>query len=121
MTFANQLLYGDSVTDDFPDAGADQRMNYYSHRATWARLSNDFNAARQWISELLALNPGSGVGYTHMGRVAQAEGKCPEAIENWQRAIDIYAADGDPEEYNTGKIGRPHAIENLRSLIRRCR
>jgi hypothetical protein len=54
-------------------------MNHAAHMAMWATRAKDFDAARRWLRDLLAVNPGSSVAYTQMGNVAEAQGLCKEA------------------------------------------
>jgi hypothetical protein len=91
-------------------------MNQAAHMATWARLDRDFGTARRWLNELLSLNPRSSVAYAHLGQVARAEGRCKEAIEHWGKAVEILAANGDPE----GRHGSGGSISSLRSHIQRA-
>lgn len=95
-------------------------MNHAAHMAMWATLARDFNAARRWLRELLAVNPGSSMAYAQLGNVAQAQGLCKEAIANWEKAIQILSADSDTEARVRGGIAREEGLGNLKMRIRQC-
>ena len=95
-------------------------MNHAAHMAMWATLAKDFDAARRWLRELLAVNPGSSVAYAQLGNVAEAQGLCKEAIEHWERAIQILTANSDSEVRDVGRLGREDGVASLKGKIRRC-
>ena len=97
------------------------QLNLYAHLATWARINGNIAEARQWVNELLSINPASAVAYAQRGQIARMERNCVRATQNWQRAIDLMLSDADPEDATRGKIARTDAIENLREQIRLCR
>ena len=85
----------------------------------WATMAKDFDAARRWLRELLAVNPGSFVAYTQMGNVAEAQGLCKEAIANWEQALQIATANSDTEAWE-GISPREDGISSLKRKIQRC-
>jgi tetratricopeptide (TPR) repeat protein len=94
-------------------------MNQAAHMAMWATMAKDFDAARRWLRELLAVNPGSFVAYTILGNVAEAQGRCNEAIANWEKALQIVTANSDTEA-GEGRSSREDGISSLRLKIQRC-
>jgi tetratricopeptide (TPR) repeat protein len=115
---ANQLLHAEKLVGVRAIESRADVMNQAAHMAMWATMAKDFDAARRWLRELLAVNPGSFVAYTQMGNVAEAQGLCKEAIANWEQALQIVTANSDTawEGISSGEDG----ISSLKRKIQRC-
>lgn len=116
----NQLLHSERLVGVRAIESRADMMNHASHMAIWATLAKDFNAARRWLRELLVVNPVSAVAYTQMGNVAEAQGLCKEAVANWEKALQILAADSDTEARELGRSGREDSLSSLKRKIGRC-
>jgi len=116
----SQLLHAERLVGVRTVESRADLMNHAAHMAMWATLARDFDAARRWLRELLAVNPVSSVGYAQMGNVAQAEGRCKEAIVNWEKALQILTADSDTEGRDRGGTARDDGLASLKWKIRRC-
>jgi hypothetical protein len=116
---ANQLLHAEKLVGVRAIESRADVMNQAAHMAMWATMSKDFDAARRWLRELLAVNPGSFVAYTQMGNIAEAQGLCKEATANWEKALQIVTANSDTEAWE-GISSREDGISSLKRKIQRC-
>jgi hypothetical protein len=68
------------------------RLNFYYHNATWARVAGNQAEARRWLEQLIALAPASPAAHAAMGGVLAAAGKCDAAGSAYEKAIALALA-----------------------------
>ena len=66
--------------------------NYYKRYRAWLRLKKEDKALKD-LDKAIKVNPDFQLGHKHRGTMLRKKGKCKEAKESLQRAVDLKPAD----------------------------